>query len=650
MHETLPFAGCCIYLKRREKHRKPINNLNNLIMEWIINQLRERPELAIFLTLFLGFWLGKLRIGKFSLGTVTSVLLVGVLVGQLKIDVPGPIKSVFFLLFLFAVGYKVGPQFFRGLKKDGLPQVGFAVLMCVSVLVGQLKIDVPGPIKSVFFLLFLFAVGYKVGPQFFRGLKKDGLPQVGFAVLMCVSVLVVTWLLALVMGYNPGEAAGLLAGSQTISAVIGVAEDTMANMGLDEAQRQSYINIIPVSYAVTYVFGTAGSAWVLSSLGPKLLGGLEKVKAACKELEAKMGSSEADEPGFMHAARPVTFRAYKIENEWFKQGRRVIDLEMYFQKDGKRLFVERLRKQGVVRDVSPNTVLNIGDEVVLSGRREFVIGEEDWIGNEIQDAQLLDFPAETLPVTVTKKTFAGKTVANIRRHKFMHGVSIRSIKRAGIEIPVLAQTKLDAGDVIEVVGTKQEVESAAVQIGYVDRPTHQTDMIFVGLGILIGGLFGALSIHIGGVPISLSTSGGALIAGLFFGWLRSKHPTFGRIPEASLWVLNNVGLNMFIAVVGIAAGPSFVQGFRDVGLSLFIVGAIATTLPLIIGLLLGKYVFKFHPAITLGCCAGARTTTAALGAIQDAVESETPALGYTVTYAVGNTLLIIWGVVIVLLI
>ena len=595
MHETLPFAGCCIYLKRREKHRKPINNLNNLIMEWIINQLRERPELAIFLTLFLGFWLGKLRIGKFSLGTVTSVLLVGVLVGQLKIDVPGPIKSVFFLLFLFAVGYKVGPQFFRGLKKDGLPQVGFAVLMCVSVLV-------------------------------------------------------VTWLLALVMGYNPGEAAGLLAGSQTISAVIGVAEDTMANMGLDEAQRQSYVNIIPVSYAVTYVFGTAGSAWVLSSLGPKLLGGLEKVKAACKELEAQMGSSEADEPGFMHAARPVTFRAYKIENEWFKQGRRVIDLEMYFQKDGKRLFVERLRKQGVVRDVSPNTVLNIGDEVVLSGRREFVIGEEDWIGNEIQDAQLLDFPAETLPVTVTKKTFAGKTVANIRRHKFMHGVSIRSIKRAGIEIPVLAQTKLDAGDVIEVVGTKQEVESAAVQIGYVDRPTHQTDMIFVGLGILIGGLFGALSIHIGGVPISLSTSGGALIAGLFFGWLRSKHPTFGRIPEASLWVLNNVGLNMFIAVVGIAAGPSFVQGFRDVGLSLFIIGAIATTLPLIIGLLLGKYVFKFHPAITLGCCAGARTTTAALGAIQDAVESETPALGYTVTYAVGNTLLIIWGVVIVLLI
>ena len=564
-------------------------------MEWIFNQLRERPELAIFLTIFLGFWLGKLRIGKFSLGTVTSVLLVGVLVGQLNIAVPGPIKSVFFLLFLFAVGYKVGPQFFRGLKKDGLPQVAFAVLMCTSVLV-------------------------------------------------------VTWLLSMLMGYNPGEAAGLLAGSQTISAVIGVAEDTMANMGLDEAQRQSYVNIIPVSYAVTYIFGTAGSAWVLSSLGPKMLGGLEKVKAACKDLEAKMGNSQTDEPGFMPAARPVTFRAYKIENDWFKNGRRVIDLEVYFQQHDKRLFVERLRKSGVIVEVSPNIQIEPGDEVVLSGRREYVIGEEDWIGPEVIDPQLLDFPAEKLPVMVTRKTFAGKTIEVIRKETFMHGVSIRSIKRAGIDIPVLAQTSVDAGDVIEVVGTKQEVETAARRLGYIDRPTNQTDMIFVGLGILIGGLFGALSIHIGGIPISLSTSGGALIAGLFFGWLRSKHPTFGRIPEASQWVLNNVGLNMFIAVVGIAAGPSFVQGFRDVGVSLFLVGAAATTLPLIIGLLLARYLFKFHPAIALGVCAGARTTTAALGAVQDAVESETPALGYTVTYAVGNTLLIIWGVVIVLLI
>lgn len=565
-------------------------------MEWIIHLLRQHPELAIFLTLAAGFWIGKLKIKQFSLGVVTSVLLVGVLVGQLDITIDEPVKSVFFLLFLFAIGYKVGPQFFRGLKKDGLPQVEFAALMCVGCLV-------------------------------------------------------ITWLLALIMGYNAGEAAGLLAGAQTISAVIGVAEDTINGLNIDAARKTDMINIIPVAYAVTYIFGTAGSAWVLSSLGPKMLGGLEKVKAACKELEAQMGTTEADEPGFEHARRPVVFRAYRIENEWFGNGKTVDQLEGYFVSQDKRLFVERMKHNNkIINDIIPGQLLQIGDEVVLSGRREFAIGEEDWIGEEVVDPQLLEFPVEVLPVMLHKQPYVNQKLSFLRRQNFMHGVSIRRIKRAGIDIPVFAQTQVDSGDTLELVGLKKEVETAAKELGYIDRPTNATDMVFVGLGILLGGIIGALAIHIGGVPISLSTSGGALIAGLVFGWWRSKRPTFGQIPDASLWVLNNVGLNMFIAVVGITAGPSFVQGLKEVGPLLFIVGALATSLPLLLGLVLARYVFKFHPALSLGCTAGARTTTAALGAIQEAVGSETPSLGYTVTYAVGNTLLIIWGVVIVLLI
>jgi putative transport protein len=564
-------------------------------MEWVIHLLRQHSELAIFLTIAAGFWIGKIKVGQFSLGIVTSVLLVGVLVGQLNITIEEPVKSVFFLLFLFAIGYKVGPQFFRGLKKDGLPQVGFAVLMCVGCLV-------------------------------------------------------ITWILALIMGYNAGEAAGLLAGAQTISAVIGVADDTINGLNISTEQKNNMINIIPVAYAVTYIYGTAGSAWVLSSLGPKMLGGLEKVKAACKELEAKMGTSEADEPGFEHARRPVVFRAYTIENDWFGNGKTVEQLESYFISQGKRLFVERMRhNHTIINEILPGQLLQKGDEVVLSGRREFAIGEEDWIGEEVIDPQLLDFPVEVLPVMIHKKPYANRKLEFIRKQPFMHGVSVRRIKRAGIDIPVFAQTMVDSGDTLELVGLKKEVETAAKQLGYIDRPTNATDMVFVGIGILIGGVIGALAIHIGGVSISLSTSGGALIAGLVFGWLRSKHPTFGQIPESSLWVLNNVGLNMFIAVVGISAGPSFIQGLKEVGPMLFIIGILATSLPLLLGLILARYVFHFHPALALGCTAGARTTTAALGAIQEAVDSETPSLGYTVTYAVGNTLLIIWGVVIILL-
>lgn len=564
-------------------------------MEWFADLLKHYPELAIFLTLALGFWIGKFKIGKFSLGTVTSVLLVGVLIGQLHIEIGAPIKSVFFLLFLFAVGYSVGPQFFRGLKKEGLPQMFFAALMCL-------------------FCLFI------------------------------------PFLLAKLMGYNAGEAAGLLAGSQTISAVLGVAEDTINQGSLSDADKTAMINVMPVAYAVSYIFGTAGSAWIMSDVAPRLLGGLASVKKACKELEARMGNDdESEQPGFMPAARPITFRAYKISNDWFGAGKTVQELEDYLEGQGRRLFVERVRINNVIYDVKPDLMLQKGNEVVLSGRREFVIGEEDWIGDEVNDIDLLDFPAETLPVLISRKKFAGMTVAQLRKEKVMHGVSIKSIKRAGISIPVLAATRIDPGDMLELVGTKLEVNEAAATLGYADRPTNQTDMIFVGLGIFIGGIIGSLAIHFGDIPVSLSTSGGALIAGLVFGWLRSKHPTFGRIPEPSLWVLNNVGLNMFIAVVGITAGPSFVTGFKEVGVSLFVIGALATTIPLIAGVLMGRYLFKFHPAITLGCTSGARTTTAALGAVEDAVESQTPALGYTVTYAVGNTLLIIWGVVIVLL-
>jgi putative transport protein len=174
-------------------------------------------------------------------------------------------------------------------------------------------------------------------------------------------------------------------------------------------------------------------------------------------------------------------------------------------------------------------------------------------------------------------------------------------------------------------------------------------MVFVGLGIALGGLIGSLTVRVGGIPLGLSTSGGALIAGLVFGWLRSVKRTFGRVPAPALWILNNVGLTTFIAVVGITAGPSFVAGLKQAGVSLFLAGIVATSIPLIVGVLMGKYLFKFHPAITLGAAAGARTTTAALGMIEDVAQSKVPALGYTVTYAVGCILLTIWGLVIVLL-
>ena len=474
---------------------------------------------------------------------------------------------------------------------------------------------------------------------------------------MCVFILLSTWGIALLMGYNAGEAAGLLSGSQTISAVIGVAGDTIRDFGLPADEQQKMLDIMPVAYAVTYIFGTAGSAWILARLGPRMLGGLEKVKVACRELESRMGGDESDRPGFMDAKREVEFRCYRIENDWFAKERRVSDLEQFFERQGKRLFVERIRKgKRIIDDIRANEYLNMGDEVVLSGRHEYTIGEERWIGKEVDDDALLMFPVMVMKCIVAGKrgkritAYGGKKISELRNEPFMHGVIIQKIKRMGISIPVFPETVINTGDVIEIVGKKVEVMAAAKEIGYPDPATNETDIVYLAFGIILGAIAGTLTLHISGVPISLSTSGGALIAGLIFGWWRSHHPTMGAIPEAALWVFNNMGLNIFIAVIGISAGPGFVEGFREIGLSLFLAGIVATSLPLLFGVWVAVKWFKFHPAIALGCCAGARTTTAAIGALQESLGSETPALGYTVTYAVGNTLLILWGVFIVLMI
>lgn len=565
------------------------------LFNWFVQVCRDNPSIPLFLTIGLGFWLGSLKYKTFSLGTVTSVLLVGVVVGQMDISIPGPIKNVFFLLFLFAIGYSVGPQFFRSLKGDGIKQVLFAVVIC---------------------LLCLFS----------------------------------TWGTAKVMGYNVGEAIGLFSGAQTISAVIGVGTDTMGTLGVSAAQKKEWLDIIPVAYAVCYVFGTIGSAYLLANLGPVLLGGLKKVKADTVALEKEMNeSSITSDPAYIEANRPVAFRAYKVTADFFATTRTVQEVEEYLLKNGRRLFVERVRKDGKILETAPELAINMNDEIVLSGRREFIVGDESWIGPEVVDADLLNFPVEQIPVMVTKKTVAGMTVDQLRSQKYMYGVSIKSIDRSGVEIPVFAKTVLQAGDSLTLLGLAQDVNVAAPKIGYVDRPTTKSDLILVGLGIFIGCLIGVLTLHIGDIPISLSTSGGALISGLICGWLRSKHPTFGRVPKEAVWVMNNLGLNMFIAVIGITAGPSFVSGIKEVGFAMFLSGVVCTSLPLILGVIIGAKVFKFRPAINLGCCAGGRTTTASLGAIQDAIGSTLPAMGYTVTYAVGNTMLILMGVALVLM-
>lgn len=557
-----------------------------VVIDYILGVLRENPVIPIFLTLGLGFWIGQLKYKSFSLGPVAATLIVGVIIGQIGIEIPGIVKSLFFMLFLFTIGYSVGPQFFRSLRGKGLKQVGFAVLeacVCAGTVIAASRI----------------------------------------------------------MGYDMGTACGLFAGSQTASGSLGVASDTIRSMMMpDEAKRQA-TGMIPVAYAVTYIFGTIGSAWFLSNVGPWLLGGMKKVKAETARIEAEMDDSGfVPEDGQIDANRPVAFRAYRAESEIFDTPRTVQYVDNLFAGRNIRLFVERLRINGKVTDPNPAQVIRKGDSIVLSGRREVIVEEGSILGPEIADGELLSFGAENLPVTVSGGGASGMTFDEIRRQPYMNGVIIKTMTRYGVSLPALSKTEIHRGDVLTLVGLPSKVTVAAENIGYPERQTKTTDMAFLGLGIALGCFIGALSIMIDGIPVSLSTSGGALFSGLFLGWLRSRKPTWGYIPPQVSWLFDKLGLNMFIAVIGLSSGATFVSGIRSVGISLFVVGIISTIIPLVIMILVGHRILRFGRAETLGCVAGSRCGVASIGAIQDALGSNLPAIGYTVTYAVANFVLV----------
>ena len=260
-------------------------------------------------------------------------------------------------------------------------------------------------------------------------------------------------------------------------------------------------------------------------------------------------------------------------------------------------------------------------------------------------------PVAGVDVYVTTKDVDGKTLAELAQRPAARGVFLRKITRGATatDIPILPETQLQRGDVVNIAGRTQDIAAATKMLGVPDRETDVADVAFIGAAIAIGALVGAVVYKVGTVPLTLSTAGGALISGLFFGWLRSVRPTFGRIPSPTVWFMNSVGLNVFIAVVGISSGPGFVAGLQQLGFGLFVWGIVATTVPLILARYVGKCLFNFDDAIVVGCLAGARTTTASLGMVNDRAKSQIPGLGYTVTYAVGNTLLTIWGMVLIIL-
>ncbi len=558
------------------------------------NIFQPHPELLVFIVVALGFLLGKVRYRAIALGAVTGCLVAGLVLGA------------------------------------------------------QFKVDIDDTVKNLFFIMFLFALGYRVGPQFFRGLKKDGLPQVVNAVVVCVTGLLVSWLFASMLGYGPGLGAGLMSGALTQSAAIGVAQDaigTLPGLSADEVKTQE--NLVAVGYAVTYPLGTILCAMLLANVLPRLY--RRDLAKESADLAAELDAPD-ESPDEGAGYYEVVLRAYRVDRPDLV-GRSVAGFEEQQRALGRRVYLTGVRREGTVLEHDQSRTLRLGDTVAVSAIRGDLVDFDPrtHIGAEADDVELLGYRTETLHVVVSRKEHLGRTVAEVRREPFMVGVYIDRLYRAGAEFPYRLSTPLERGDTLILTGPERLVGPAAKALGKPVPTSFATDMVWVGLGIFLGGCIGIPALTAGGVPISLSTSGGGLIMGLVFGWIRGKYPTYGNVPPGAQWFMDTLGLCLFVAVVGINAGPGFTSGLSTAGWGLLVFGAVATVVPLIVGFLVGHHIQKIRFPVLMGVLAGGQTTTAAIGAVNETSKSQIPTLGYTIPYAVGNVLLTVWGAVIVIL-
>jgi len=559
-------------------------------MEWLAKLFTKYPEMGVYLAVGIGYLIGRLKFRGVGLGVVTGSLLGGVLIGN----------------------------FFH--------------------------VPVSDQAKSIMFLLFLFGIGYSVGPSFFQNLKGEGWRWAVLGVLVPIIGLLTAYTVAHFLKLDPGYSAGMLSGALTESPAIGTASEAIRSLSVSDEQKQLWIGHIAVADAICYIFGTLGVIWCCSSLGPKLL--RFDLRTESKRVEANLGIQRS-KLGVYSAWQAIGFRAYTIPQDGLVVGKTVAEAERSVP--GVRLFVERIRRRGNIFSPVGTTVLEANDTVAVIGRTELMIKALGSSAREVADPELLQIPVASFDLYITSKTIAGKTLQEIVDDvEEARGVLLRGITRGGHDIPIGTNTVIERGDILHVTGSEAEVQKLAPLAGRVIHPTEESDLAVLGIAIFIGVLVGAaIIIPLGHLRIALGTSVGTLLAGVIVGWMRSVRPWFGIIPGAAILFMRSIGLAAFVAMIGLKAGPIFVQSVREYGYILFLGGIVVTLTPLIVGLFFGRYVLKLNPALLLGGIAGAQTMIAGVAAVQEKSDSQVATLGYSYTVAFGHVLLTTWGTIMV---
>ncbi|TFZ50713.1 aspartate-alanine antiporter [Serratia proteamaculans] len=561
-------------------------------MTWLHDLFHKSPEIALFLSIAAGYYLGKIKFGKFQLGGVAGSLLVAVLVSQ--------------------VGVQIDPG-----------------------------------VKSVMFALFIYAVGYESGPDFFRSLGKQSIKEIILAAVLAITGLITVVVLARMFGLDKGLAAGVAAGALTQSAIIGTAGDAITKLGLAADEVQRLQGNVAVGYAVTYVFGSLGAILVCVNLLPKFMGRSIK-EDALKAESAMQAGVQVYGPGQEAAAPDLVGRIFQLPAN---TSTTVQTLE---QTTAVTITIERVKRDKQVLEPSPDMQLLPGDIILVVGKRPAVVTVAGQLGKELHDVEGMELTMQRRDVVITNKLLDKRSFGDIRdavARDVKHGVYVSQISRQGKALGLDPDIVLSLGDVVTIFGAEHDVKRVIEQIGHTIVPSAKTDFVYMGAGLVVGLMLGLLTAKVGSIPLTLGSGGGALLSGLLFGWFRSRRQSFGYMPSGAIQILKDLGLAAFVVVVGISSGLQAVQTVESQGIKILIIGVVVTILPLVLTMLFGRYVLRYNnTAIFAGALSGTRSANPAFGEILDKAENTIPTVPFAITYALANVFLTLLGPLIVALV
>ena len=554
--------------------------------------LHRYPDLALFLTILVGTMIGRVHVKGFGFGSVVGSLLAGIVIGIFgKPEFPNLLRWTFFYLFLFSVGYSVGPRFFGSLRKQTIPQIVLAVTVAVT------------------------------------------------GVLTAVTV-------AYFLGFDEGTSVGLFSGSLTQSAALGTGLNAIAGLPVSDGMKSQLSANAPLGDAITYVFGDLWLILLITVIGPLLM--RANLKSEAKMLEEQV-SAGGEGSRSQLVGHHFAFRGYRLENASLV-GMEIEEFERKYATG--RLSVQRLKRNGAFISITPETCLHVGDQLVIAAQTSVLVNADREIGPEFHDSEILAVPMKTLTAVVTNRTAIRKTLGELAADRQVsRGVYLESLTRGEEEMPREAGVIVERGDVLKLIGSPEDLSRVGNWLGYVEADLTKTDLSFVAGGIVCGILLGLVILHVHDLPLGLGTPGAILVVGLVAGWARSHYPVFGSIPEASQRVLADIGLIVFIAIIGLSAGPHALDAYAQRGggffASIFLGGMVVTMIPSLVAIVLGRWIFRMNPLMVVAGVTGAQTCMPALNALREVSESNIGALGYTVPYAIGNILLTISGPVVV---